>query len=177
VTQVRLGIVLPTTDGTVRRPSGSLEFRPTKRRNVGTDVVLPAPVTKGLTDPPSIAELAPTGPDWAWQVVERVQGGSPRSRYLAVPDSASVVDYKDLVEVDPATLELTATTANPFWWTQVADYVTAGLAGKQNAATLGAAVAADATVRAAFDGRYAPVGATGVTVSVDPGGATVLTIG
>jgi hypothetical protein len=144
VTQVRLGIVLPTTDGTVRRPSGSLEFRPTKRRNVGTDVVLPAPVTKGLTDPPSIAELAPTEPGWAWQVVERVQGGSPRSRYLTVPDSASVVDY--------------------------ADYVTAGLAGKQNAATLGAAVAADATVRAAFDGRYAPVGATHC---LRPGGATL----
>jgi hypothetical protein len=115
VTQVRLGIVLPTTDGTVRRPSGSLEFRPTKRRNVGTDVVLPAPVTKGLTDPPSIAELAPTEPGWAWQVVERVQGGSPRSRYLTVPDSASVVDYADLVAVDPATLEPTE-EPEAAWW-------------------------------------------------------------
>jgi hypothetical protein len=105
VTTVRLALLAPTSDGTGRRPTGSLEFKPTKRRNVAGDVVLPAAFSKGLTDPPPLAELAPTEPGWAWQVVERTSGGSPRSRYVTVPDTAEVVDYADLVEVDPATLD------------------------------------------------------------------------
>jgi hypothetical protein len=175
VTQVRLALSAPTSDGTVRRPSGSVEWRPTKRRNVAGDVVLPAPFTVGLADPPPVIDVAPTEPGWAWQVVERVQGGSPRARYVTVPDSASVVDYADLVEVDPATLD--PVTLSNAWWTQVTDYVaggdfathtdlttglagkvntstyTAGLAGKQDKATLGADVVADATVRATFTRR------------------------
>jgi hypothetical protein len=82
-----------------------VEWRPTKRRNVAGDVVLPAPFTVGLADTPPVIDVAPTEPGWAWQVVERVQGGSPKARYLTVPDSATVVDYADLIAVDPATLD------------------------------------------------------------------------
>jgi hypothetical protein len=115
VTTVRLALLAPTSDGTGRRPTGSLEFKPTKRRNVAGDVVLPAAFSKGLTDPPSTAELAPTEPGWAWQVIERTSGGSPRSRYVTVPDTAEVVDYADLVAVDPATLEPTE-EPEAAWW-------------------------------------------------------------
>ena len=105
MTPVRLALAAPTSTGTVRRPSGSVEWRPTKRRDVAGDVVLPAPFTVGLADTPPVIDVAPTEPGWAWQVVERVQGGSPKARYLTVPDSASVVDYADLIAVDPATLD------------------------------------------------------------------------
>jgi hypothetical protein len=151
MTSVRLALSAPTSTGTVRRPSGSVEWRPTKRRNVAGDVVLPAPFTVGLADTPPVIEVAPTEPGWAWQVVERVQGGSPKARYLTVPDSATVVDYADLVEVDPATLD--PVTLSNAWWSQVTAYaqpvgdyathtdLTTGLAGKVNTSTYTAGLA------------------------------------
>jgi hypothetical protein len=173
MTSVRLALAAPTSTGTIRRPSGSVEWRPTKRRDVAGDVVLPAPFTVGLADTPPVIDVDPTEPGWAWQVVERVQGGSPKARYLSVPDVATVVDYADLVEVDGSTLD--PVTLSNAWWAEVTAYAqpagdyatnaalstglagkvnsstyTAGLAGKQDKATLGADVAADATVRAAF---------------------------
>lgn len=116
MTQVRLALSAPTADGPRRRPSGSLEWRATKRRAVSGDVVLPAPFTVGVgTDTPPVIQVDPTGPDWAWEVVERVQGGAPRKRTLAVPDSVAVVDYADLVELDPATLD-PAAQPEAAWW-------------------------------------------------------------
>ena len=126
MTSVRLALAAPTSTGTVRRPSGSLEWRPTKRRDVAGDVVLPAPFTVGLADPPPVITVDPTEPGWAWQVVERVQGGSPKARYLTVPDSATVVDYADLIAVDPATLDPVA-EPEAAWWaalTNVGTYAT-----------------------------------------------------
>ena len=57
--------------------------------------------------------LAPTGAGWCWQIIERTPRG--KTRYVLVPDSAAVLDYADLVDVDPATL---APTAEPeaAWW-------------------------------------------------------------
>jgi hypothetical protein len=116
LTQIRVGIAAPTSTGSSRRPSGSLEWRPTKRRTDNGDVVLPAPFTVGVgSDTPPVIEVAPTEPGWAWEVVERVQGGSPRQRVLAVPDSATVVDYADLVALDPATLD-PAEEPEAAWW-------------------------------------------------------------
>jgi hypothetical protein len=125
VTQVKISVLAPTSDGNGRRPSGSIEWRPTKRRTVGDDVVLPAPFTVGLADTPPVVTVAPTEPGWAWQVVERVQGGSPRARYVQVPDNpVDVVDYADLVAVDPATLEPTE-EPEAAWWATV-NALTAG---------------------------------------------------
>jgi hypothetical protein len=130
VTQVRVGIAVPTSTGTTRRPSGTVEFRPTKRRietyGDAADVVLPSPFTVGIgADVPPVVELDPTEPGWAWQVVERVQGGSPRARYVQVPDNpVDVIDYADLVAVDPATLEPTE-EPEAAWWATV-NALTAG---------------------------------------------------
>jgi hypothetical protein len=119
VTQVKISVLAPTSDGNGRRPSGSIEWRPTKRRTVGDDVVLPAPFTVGLADTPPVVTVAPTEPGWAWQVVERVQGGSPRARYVQVPDNpVDVIDYADLVAVDPATLEPTE-EPEAAWWAAI----------------------------------------------------------
>jgi hypothetical protein len=128
MTQVRLALAAPTSTGTIRRPSGSLEWRPTKRRDVAGDVVLPAPFTVGLADTPPVIDVDPTEPGWAWQVVERVQGGSPTRRTLAVPDSATVVDYADLIAVDPATLD-PLEEPEAAWWAALAALPTGGGGG------------------------------------------------
>lgn len=120
MTSVRIGIFAPSSTGDDRRPSGSIEWRPTRRRTVSGDVVLPAPFTVGLLATAPVIEVAPTGADWVWRVVERVQGGAPDYRYLAVPNVGTVVDYADLVEVDPETLTPTA-APEAAWWSIVKD--------------------------------------------------------
>ena len=62
----------------------------------------------------ALLHLAPTGAGWCWQIIERTPRG--KTRYVLVPDSVAVLDYADLVDVDPATL---AATAEPeaAWWT------------------------------------------------------------
>ena len=61
----------------------------------------------------ALLHLAPTGAGWCWQIIERTPRG--KTRYVLVPDSAAVLDYADLIDVDPATL---AATAEPeaAWW-------------------------------------------------------------
>ena len=63
-------------------------------------------------------EIEPSTSEWAWKVTERVDGAD-RVRWFEVPDQA-LVEYVDLVEVDPDTLdpELPLT---PVWKTYVDD--------------------------------------------------------
>ena len=61
--------------------------------------------------------LAPTGAGWCWQIIERTPRG--KTRYVLVPDSVAVLDYADLVDVDPTTLAATA-AAVPAWEAAVA---------------------------------------------------------
>lgn len=105
MTTIRLGVLHPTGTATDTRSSGSLEWVPTARRVVGADVVLPAAFTMPLSATADVTtDVAPTTSAWAWRVLERVTGGAGW-RYLAVPDSAEVVDYASLAEVDLATLD------------------------------------------------------------------------
>lgn len=124
MTVVRVALSVPTADGAGKRPTGTISWRPTKRRTVGDDVVLPAPFNVAVTDPPAEIDVAPTEAGWAWEVVERVSGGSPHKRVLAVPDSADVIDYADLIAVDPATLD-PLEEPEAAWWA-VADSLAAG---------------------------------------------------
>jgi hypothetical protein len=159
VTSVRIGLLAPTSDGAGRRPTGTLEWRPTMRRDVSGDVVLPAPFTVGVgTDTPPVVNVAPTEGGWAWAVVERVQGGSAHKRLLLVPDVGTVVDYADLVEVDPATLD--PVTLSSAWWTQVTEYVATHGGGGGGAVAsvngqIGAVVLGAADVGAQPAGDYA----------------------
>ena len=125
MTTVRVAITVPTADGAGRRPTGTLSWSPTKRRNEAGDLILPAPFNAAVTDPPGTVEVAPTGAGWAWQVIERLTGGSPHKRILAVPDSAETVDYADLVEVDPATLDPVA-EPEAAWWAALAALLPGG---------------------------------------------------
>ena len=76
-------------------------------------LLLPAGFTVRLVAGEALLHLAPTGAGWCWQIIERTPRG--KTRYVLVPDSPTVVDYADLVDVDPLTL---AATAEPeaAWW-------------------------------------------------------------
>ena len=50
---------------------------------------------------------------FADQIVERTPRG--KTRYVLVPDSVATLDYADLVDVDPATLDPTA-VPEAAWW-------------------------------------------------------------
>lgn len=57
--------------------------------------------------------LAPTGAGWCWQIIERTPRG--KTRYVLVPDSVATLDYADLVDVDPLTLDPTS-EPEAAWW-------------------------------------------------------------
>ena len=79
-------------------------------------LLLPAGFTVRLVAGEATLRLAPTGAGWCWQIIERTPRG--KTRYVLVPDSPTVVDYADLVDVDPLTL---AATAEPeaAWWAAI----------------------------------------------------------
>ena len=61
----------------------------------------------------ALLHLAPTGAGWCWQIIERTPRG--KTRYVLVPDSVATLDYADLVDVDPLTLDPTA-EPEAAWW-------------------------------------------------------------
>ena len=105
MTTVRIDLRVPGPDGVDVPAVGSVEWRPTVRRHIeagGEDyIVLPDPF---FAPAQGDVEVAATGADWCWRVVERVERGGT-SRHVAVPDSVDPVNYGDLIDVDPATLE------------------------------------------------------------------------
>ena len=107
MTTVRIDLRVPGPDGVDVPAQGvGLEWRPTRRRHVEEGdvdyVVLPDDfISPGQGE----AEVAASGADWCWKVIERVAGGSSTARYLVVPESADPIDYGDLIEVDPETLD------------------------------------------------------------------------
>ena len=112
----RVHVSLKRDDGTPNRSpvGGSMRFAPTKRRTAGADVILPAGFDAELVDGEVTVELAPTGPDWCWMVIEPTKRGL--IRYIIVPDVGDVVlEYSSLPDVDPATLEPSA-EPEAAWW-------------------------------------------------------------
>ena len=83
-------------------------------------LLLPASFTVRLVAGEATLHLAPTGAGWCWQIVERTPRG--KTRYVLVPDSAAVLDYGPLVDVDPLTLDPAAEPEAAWWaaWAAVA---------------------------------------------------------
>ena len=79
-------------------------------------LLLPASFTVRLVGGEALLHLAPTGAGWCWQIVERTPRG--KTRYVLVPDSVATLDYADLVDVDPATLEPSA-EPEAAWWAAI----------------------------------------------------------
>ena len=102
--------------------AGHLECRPWAPDADGARLHLEAPdrLLLPASMPPvrlvggeALLHLAPTGAGWCWQIIERTPRG--KTRYVLVPDSVATLDYADLVDVDPATLEPSA-EPEAAWW-------------------------------------------------------------
>ena len=76
-------------------------------------LLLPASFTVRLVGGEALLHLAPTGAGWCWQIIERTPRG--KTRYVLVPDLAATLDYADLVDVDPLTLD-PAAEPDAAWW-------------------------------------------------------------
>lgn len=122
MTLVRVKVELPDKEGGNAPAVGHLRWSPTARRIVAgspASIVLPSgfnsPLVDGLVD----VTVDPTSSLWLWCVTEVFQGVPARRRYLAVPDQASV-DYADLVELDPNSLD-PVPGLDPAWAQPLAD--------------------------------------------------------
>lgn len=118
MTQVRVGVVRPSAIGAPVLVSGRMSWAPHARRVVDGDVQVPSAFQvplDGLTRP--VIEVSSA---WVWRVSEFITAGAPSPLYLMVPESSELVDYADLVEVDPATLE-PAESAVPAWEAAVSE--------------------------------------------------------
>jgi hypothetical protein len=86
-----------------------MRWQPSGRR-VGADgaLILPEGFPVALVAGTAVVDVEPSTDIWVWKVTEFFSGQFPRSRYLAVPDTGPV-NYTDLVEVDPVTLDAALT--------------------------------------------------------------------
>ena len=93
--------------------TGSVRFTPTRRHWHG-DAVVPVESVRATVDGTAKVELAPSSPGWCWRVSWHPVGGQGWSDHVLVPESETPIQYRDLVHVDPASLEPTA-TPSPAW--------------------------------------------------------------
>ena len=94
--------------------TGPMRFAPSRRRPDGADIILPAGFDVDLVDGEAVVELDATGPDWCWTAHEPTLRGAIRS--FLVPDVGDdVLEYAELPDVDPATLEPSA-EPEAAWW-------------------------------------------------------------
>jgi len=113
MTLVHIELAGESADG-ARAPSrGMLQFAPTDRRTAGDVTILPSPFQASLVAGVVDVELATNGPGWAWRIREYIAGIEGREIVVNVP-ATGPVNYADLVEVDPDTLN-PAPTASPAW--------------------------------------------------------------
>lgn len=121
MTEVRISWLRPDLNDTHVPAEGSVDFRPTTRYQQGEAVVVDASRTTTV-DGDATVTLAPTGPGWCWRVTHRPSLGRSWSEYVLVPDSDDVVEFMDLVRVDPESLEPDA-DPDPAWWGAVDEMI------------------------------------------------------
>lgn len=92
-----------------------VELTPLRRRIDGRVVVLPRTVPVLLEQGEAIVELAATGPSECWQAVEPDTG---KTRHFTIPDTTAVLEYTELPDVDPTTLEPSA-EPEAAWWAAI----------------------------------------------------------
>jgi hypothetical protein len=92
---------------------GTLRWEPSGRR-VGPDgaLILPVGFRVDLVNGESVVEVEPSTNVWAWRVTESFVGRPSKRRLLAVPTDGPV-NYTDLLELDPATLDVTTLNVSP----------------------------------------------------------------
>lgn len=112
MTDVLVDLSVPDPSGVDAPAEGVLYCTPTRRRDVDGRVVLPASFSVDLVGGMAVLPLAPTGPDWCWQIQEATR--LRHTRFVVVPDSATPVLYTALVDVDPGTLDPSESSV-PAW--------------------------------------------------------------
>lgn len=104
MTQIHISIRKPKTGG-LDPVTGTLRFRPVRRHfDAAKNLIIAASFDANLSETGELTvDLLPTTPAFVWQVVELADSPQAYTRYVEVPDSQTMVEYADLVEVDAAT--------------------------------------------------------------------------
>lgn len=103
MTTVHIKIEFPEAEGNIPA-HGFVEFRPTARQVLDDSVVLPNAFTVELDElGEATVELAPTTTSFVWGIREKTHAGE--NFYVSVPDSGTVIQYEDLIRIDPETLD------------------------------------------------------------------------
>lgn len=89
---------------------GYVSLVPTRRVTVGDEIRLPTAVRVPLQDGEATVDMLPSTTQWVWRVAELVKGGI--TRYVAVPDTDTVVEYAALESVDPASLDVSSASVS-----------------------------------------------------------------
>ncbi len=92
--------------------AGYVGLVPTRRVTVGDEIRLPTALRVRLESGEASVELMPSTTQWVWRVAELVPGGI--TRYVAVPDTDTVVEYAALESVDPSSLDVSSASV-PAW--------------------------------------------------------------
>jgi hypothetical protein len=121
MTTVNIKLFVPSDDGNVPA-SGYIEFKPTAKQEVPQGVVIPSAFTVELDENgEAVVELAQTNAYFAWRIREKLPNGED---YYVSVGIDSPVNYKDLVRLDPSTLEPFPNIAA---WEAVLDEINANL--------------------------------------------------
>lgn len=105
--QIDIWLAKSDSNGITFLPNTTIEFKPTAKYNSTSQVVLPKPF-EVVTNEDGYATvyLTPTNPTFAWSIRERTYNGE--DFYVEIPEDAGItLNYKDLVRLDPITLEPT----------------------------------------------------------------------
>lgn len=108
MTVVNINVKVPV-NGSELPAEGALRWAPSGRR-IGTDgsLVLPSGFYIDLVGGAAVVDVEPSDGLWAWGVTEIFTGQRLKRRFFAVP-AEGPVNYTDLIEVDPVTLDAALT--------------------------------------------------------------------
>ncbi|GAA0189854.1 hypothetical protein GCM10008944_01750 [Cytobacillus oceanisediminis] len=117
---VQLDVGKFISDGTEALAAATIDLVPTRELKVGTQLVLPEPITGRAVG--STVGLEVTEPGWAWHVLVHTSRAT-YERWVLVEAGDDPVAPVDLAMVDPKTL--TALEPDPAWWAVAGGVATA----------------------------------------------------
>lgn len=88
--------------------SGCVALTPTRRVTTDSMLRLPIPVRVPLAGGEATVDVLPSSTQWVWRVSELVAGGTVR--FVAIPDTDTVVEYAGLEDIDPRSLDVDSAT-------------------------------------------------------------------
>src|SRR5690554_1913679 len=98
MTEIRLSWLRPDLQETYADATGDVSFTPTARHLHDLAVVVAAEQRAHVEGSHTVS-LAPTGPDWCWEVRFQPRRATSWTVHVTVPDVPGVVDFVDLPRV------------------------------------------------------------------------------